>query len=749
MEYDERISNTVNEMIRENIDCLVISRPENMYYLTNYQTVGNPTQVLLLFRDKRIQLVTRELEASNAKHRTNIPYSFYLESQDRFQMIAECIRDISDIPLKVLGFEYNSYRLNFNEQILLEKAITNIFPEIIFQDCSLIVAKLRSIKSELEISYIKKAAHISACGLRAGVNAIRPGIPETAIAGSINKAMMNEGCEYTAYPCFVASGDRGCMGHYTPEQKEVQEGELLFMEIGGCYKRYHATKMHTIWVGDDPPDWFIRARHLIKKAIKSVRKIMKPGVTAGVLDAHMRDIIAKNNHNWVQQERSGYSIGIGFYTDWAENDIFKIYPNSKNVVYENMTCHLIPWVQIPGVGGIGFSDTVVVTKDGAISLFQDEDIPETFTRLVNNINKNVMLMSSQNKDHKILETISKEYPQVLDYYSDIPATPLVHRNDIIGNVFIKDESARLDQLAFKILGVTYAVHKLKEAGELNPDTILATMTDGNHGTAVASVAQKHGYACKIFVPYNMSEERKQRIRDLGAECIVCQGDYDDAIAQVKMSADENGWNLICDTSWDNYYQIPTWIACGYTKLFNEAHEQFLEKFPGEHITHLFLQAGVGGFAASGIAYALLQMDPPPKIICVEPKDADCIFENVKRIELDGKAISKGSINSIMAGLNCGQPSEIAWPLLRDYVTCYITLGDEWARKGVRKLYHGNERVYSGESGAAGLGGLLAALDRIDIRNHLQLDETSNILIVNTEGITDHVSFKQSINKNYY
>ena len=313
-ELDTRINKVVKRMEEQSIDCLLISRPENMYYLTNYQTVGDPTQVLILFKNGNIHLVTRELEASNAKYRTNIEYSYYLEYEDKFKKIADYVLNTSlndNLDIKFIGFEYNSNRLTFKEQSILEERLTDNLDNIEFVDCSLLVSRIRSVKSELEISYARKAAEISAAGIKAGISIIKPGIMETEIAGVVNNAMMKNGCEYSAYPCFVASGDRGCLGHYTPEQKIIQEGELLFMEIGGCYKRYHAAKMHTIFIGNDEPDWFVDARNLIQKAIRSVRKIMKPNVLAGTLDEHMRNIIKQNNHSFVQMERAGYSIGIG------------------------------------------------------------------------------------------------------------------------------------------------------------------------------------------------------------------------------------------------------------------------------------------------------------------------------------------------------------------------------------------------------------------------------------------------------
>jgi diaminopropionate ammonia-lyase family len=731
-EFQSRIDKVVNEMIINSFDMLIISSPENMYYLSNYQTVGNPIQVLIITKNKYLHLITRELEATNAKYRTNISYSYYDENEDPIKNITNYIKTIEDI--KTIGFEYNSDRISYKSQLEFNKYLH----QYQFKDCSSLVSKIRSIKSELEINHVRKAAQFVMNGINAGIKSVKPGIIETEIAGVITNKMMSLGCEYTAYPCFVASGYCGCMGHYTAAQKIVEENELLFMEIGGCYKRYHASKMHTIYIGNSEPEWFIEARKIIQDAIRSVKKIMIPGTRASIIDKYMRDIISKYDYlPFKQSERSGYSIGIGFYTDWGENDVFKIYPTSNDILRENMTIHLIPWIQIIDVGAIGFSDTVLITKTGAISLF-DGYVQERYELAFNYINKDPV----EHTSNMILQYMNKHIMDVLEYHSNTESTSLITRTDIkgINNLYIKDESNRLNQKAFKVLGVSYALHKLVEEGILYPGDTVTTMTDGNHGSALAYLANKNGYKAVIYVPNNMTQERIDKIESYGAKCIITTGNYDESIEVVKSESSKNGWHLISDTSWEGYEKIPRYIICGYTILFHEAYCSTLDSRP----THIFLQVGVGGFAAAGIAYAVLRMNPRPKLICVEPEDADCVFENVKYPESNGKAICKGRVDSIMAGLNCGGVSDIAWTLLRDYVSTYITIGDEWARIAVRDLYHHEQRIYSGESGGAGYAGLMVALRTQEIRDHLELSEDSNVLVVNTEGVTDKKVFESII-----
>lgn len=327
-------------------------------------------------------------------------------------------------------------------------------------------------------------------------------------------------------------------------------------------------------------------------------------------------------------------------------------------------------------------------------------------------------------------------------------TRLVSRTfDGINRLYIKDEYGRKGLMAFKIMGVEYAIHRLfEETGHIDPNTVLTTMTDGNHGAAVAYVAKKYGVKAIIFVPKNMTQERMKRIEERGAELRVVDGMYDDAIAEVRREAKKNQWIVISDTAWDGYESIPKYISTGYCAIFNEAIDQIselpIEK--GGYPTHIFLQTGVGGFPSAGVAYAVLRLNPRPKLICVEPSDADCVYENIKQGCYEGTMMSKGNTDSIMSGLNCGLPSTTAWPILRDYVDMYITIGDNWARKAVRALYHHPKRVMAGESGAAGLAGLMACLDTPELKEKLDLNSESNVLIVSTEGVTDKSTFNDII-----
>ena len=367
VEFHTRLDKVRQQMLEDNVQLMIISSMENIFYLSNYQTVGMCVQVLLVSQDD-IHIITRELEASNAQHRSHVSYSFYDESQNPISVIVNRLKTRYTGKLfKSIGMEFNTNRLTYGQFNMLQKELLTIYPHVTFSDVSLIVSTHRLIKSTLEISKVKRAAQMVHVGLQAGIANSLPGMTETAIGGIISEAMCREGCEYTAYPVFLCSGQTGCMGHYTPTQKIVQKGEVLFFEIGGCFNRYHAARMYSIYVGEEVPEWFTSAETLLRKAVEIGRSLMIPGAAAKYVDKAMRDVIADFPYSHKQSERSGYSIGIGFYTDWS-NSLFFVHPTSDKVFEENMTIHLIPWIQVPE-GAIGFSDTVLVTREGGKSLF--------------------------------------------------------------------------------------------------------------------------------------------------------------------------------------------------------------------------------------------------------------------------------------------------------------------------------------------------------------------------------------------
>jgi len=315
-------------------------------------------------------------------------------------------------------------------------------------------------------------------------------------------------------------------------------------------------------------------------------------------------------------------------------------------------------------------------------------------------------------------------------------------------VWMKDESTRLGLKAFKGLGVSWAVEQFRRRHGLKACKTLATMTDGNHGRALAYVAQQMHIPCVVFVPGSMVPARREAIEQYGADVVVVKGSYDDAILAVRKEAEEKGWTLIVDTAWEGYTEVPLDITVGYTTIFREAEEQLL-RASATAVTHVFLQAGVGGFASAGVAAVHLSHSkawhPEVKFVVVEPTDADCILENVRHPAPPNTELRSctGATESIMAGLNCGQPSILSWPILRDLCAGFVAVGDTWAKSSVKAL--AKLGVVSGESGAAGLAGLQALMLSPALqteRCRLGLGADSVVMLVSTEGDTDPVLYQK-------
>lgn len=352
---------------------LLITDPDSIYYFTGCSTPGASFAALIVNKSQ-ITLVVRDLEMSNyTKSGINIiPYS----EQTPVDIVAnvlkqECI--IGGHKVEV-GFDGDSSRFSAADSQLLFKLLTFIK----FTDVSKELKYMRVKKSNIEIDYITKAASYVKNAYIIALNNIKIGMTETELSGWLNYGKMYSGSEWTAYPEFVSFGVNGCIGHHAASSDtKLKTGELVFMEIGASHKRYHAAMMHCFWTGV-PPVWFNRLKNCIKCAISVAKSICVPGTRASDVDKVMRNIIEHAFDNcdihfhpkFTILQRSGYSIGIGNATDWADK-IVRITPTSNDIIEENMVLHLIPWLQIDDIGAMGFSDTVVVKNYGLQSLFDE------------------------------------------------------------------------------------------------------------------------------------------------------------------------------------------------------------------------------------------------------------------------------------------------------------------------------------------------------------------------------------------
>ena len=326
-------------------------------------------------------------------------------------------------------------------------------------------------------------------------------------------------------------------------------------------------------------------------------------------------------------------------------------------------------------------------------------------------------------------------------------TPLVELKNFKGvTIFIKDESQRFGLKAFKGLGGIWAIYKVisKELGLSNPTLAeiftrrdelakltFITTTDGNHGKGVSWAAGLFGCKSYVFMPRGTVEVRAQAIRDAGSATVeITNLSYDDCVKYTAELAAQNHWHLIQDTSWAGYEEIPAQIMLGYSTLAYEALEQMNYQRP----THIFLQAGVGSMAgAIAAVFAEVFKDNPPRITIVEPTEVACFYETM-RIGDGLIHSSTGNCQTMMAGLNCATPCELAWKILRRYAADAATISDDVAADAMRTL--AKHKIVAGESGCAGFALANAALDDSELRRALELDANSIIFVINTEGDTD-------------
>lgn len=359
--------------------------------------------------------------------------------------------------------------------------------------------------------------------------------------------------------------------------------------------------------------------------------------------------------------------------------------------------------------------------------------------------------------------------KVCNFHRSFPIyekTPLVEMSSLakelgVGDIFVKDESYRFGLNAFKVLGGSFAIgnYLAKKLGmdisELPYEKMISaeireklgeitfvTATDGNHGRGVAWTANQIKQKAVVYMPKGSAAERLANIQAEGAEASITDMNYDEAVRLANRMAEENGWVMVQDTAWEGYEDIPTWIMQGYATMAYEAYEQLKEK-----PTHIFLQAGVGSLAGAVAGFfSSMYGEDRPIITVVEPEKAACLYKTAEANDGELHFVT-GDMDTIMAGLACGEPCSIGWNILRDYADNFISCPDYVAANGMRILGNpprGDERVISGESGAV-TAGCVAEIMRNpeleDMKKALKLDENSRILCISSEGDTDEANYK--------
>lgn len=327
----------------------------------------------------------------------------------------------------------------------------------------------------------------------------------------------------------------------------------------------------------------------------------------------------------------------------------------------------------------------------------------------------------------------------------------------LGQILYKDEGQRFTLRSFKALGGAYAVQRLVAARGSADGVTITCATDGNHGRAVAWGARRAGAKAVIYVHEGVSEGRAEAIRSFGAEVRREGSNYDASVRASADAAAKNGWQIVSDTAWPGYEDVPRDVMQGYAVLAMEAEEaieakssevaagsreDFASTNKSAKPTHVFVQGGVGGIAAAVLSYRWEKYGAArPKLIVVEPDKAACLYESARAGTW--KAVG-GDLDTVMAGLACGEPSTLAWKLLQPGADAFMTVTDDEAKAAMRRL--AEMHVVGGESGVAGLAGLLRAAKDPAIRAAFGLDSISRVLLYGTEGATDPVVYREIVGK---
>ena len=350
---------------------------------------------------------------------------------------------------------------------------------------------------------------------------------------------------------------------------------------------------------------------------------------------------------------------------------------------------------------------------------------------------------SFNKE-EILKYITKE--QIDEAYSAISKwesykpTPLLLLNKLskelsLNQIYYKDESKRFDLKSFKALGGAYAVEKVTKG---NKEITVSTATAGNHGRSVAWGAKRLGLKCKIFISEFVSEARGKAMESLGAEVVKVKGNYENSLIECIKQSTENDWQIVQDVAWKDYMVVPTLTMAGYSVMMKE----IVDQINNESITHIFLQAGVGGMAGAMVAGVARYLKNIPKIIVVEPDSAACVMKSIESGKIEKVQIVR---ESLMGGMSCGEPSLVPWKILKKSVNNCISLPDDDIGKAMKLFANasfGNDKIIAGENAAPGVISLIACCNDEKIKNSINLNSNSNVLLIGCEGDTDQEMYQK-------
>ena len=351
----------------------------------------------------------------------------------------------------------------------------------------------------------------------------------------------------------------------------------------------------------------------------------------------------------------------------------------------------------------------------------------------NNFNKKEILKILSSED------IDEAYKTISNWNNYSP-TPLISLNKLneklkLNKIFYKDESKRFHLKSFKALGGAYAVEKIIKG---NDKTVISTATAGNHGRSVAWGSQKNGLKCKIFISEFVSESRAEAMRNFGADVIRVKGNYEDSLNECIKQSNQNNWQIVQDVAWEDYKLVPKLTMAGYSVMMKEISEEI----KNEKISHVILQAGVGGMAAAMVAGIARYLNYIPKIIIVEPDSAACVLASIKTGKIEKISIDK---ESIMGGMSCGEVSLVPWKILKNSVHYCVTVSDDYISKTIKYLANNqfsDEKIIGGECSTPGIASLIGLSNNHEIRKTINLNEDSSVLLFGCEGDADEELYQK-------
>ena len=340
------------------------------------------------------------------------------------------------------------------------------------------------------------------------------------------------------------------------------------------------------------------------------------------------------------------------------------------------------------------------------------------------------------------EDIDEAYKIISDWKNYAP-TPLLLLDKLstelkLKRIFYKDESKRFHLKSFKALGGSYAVEKITKG---NKEIVISTATAGNHGRSVAWGSKKLGLKCKIFISEYVSEARAEAMRCFGADVIRVKGNYEDSLNECIKQSNQNNWQIVQDVAWKNYMLVPKLTMAGYSVMMKEISEQI----NNQKISHIILQAGVGGMAAAMVAGLARYLNHVPQIIIVEPDSAACVLASINTGKIEKISIEK---ESIMGGMSCGEVSLVPWQILKKSVNYCVTVSDDYISKTIKYLANcelSYEKIIGGECSTPGIISLIGLCNDVKIRKKINLNEDSNVLLFGCEGDADEELYQKLLN----